>query len=105
MTDRLQRSRADSAQLLHAATELSQREARLCTRRDAIMELEAALSVPLTQRNILCASVVSDDFFDALESAHAVCRCKSVARLPFPCPQRARQLHSHISPADDAALS
>jgi hypothetical protein len=50
------------------------REARLCTRRDAVSELEAALAVPLTQRNILCSSVVSDEFFDALELAHDVCR-------------------------------
>jgi hypothetical protein len=74
MTDRLQRSRADSAQLLHAANELAQREARLCARRDVIIELESALAVPLTQRNILCSSVVSDEFFDALDVAHAVCR-------------------------------
>lgn len=83
MADRLQRSSADSAQLLHAANELSQREARLCTRRDAVSELEAALAVPLTHRNILCSSVVSDEFFDALESAHAVCRRDAIpTRLP-----------------------
>lgn len=74
MTDRLQRSRADSAQLLNAANELSQRETRLCIRRDAVVELESALAVPLSQRNILCSSVVSDEFFDALEVAHGVCR-------------------------------
>jgi hypothetical protein len=74
MADRLQRSSADSAQLLHAANELSQREARLCARRDAVSELEAALAVTLTQRNILCSSLVSDEFFDALDAAHAVCR-------------------------------
>jgi hypothetical protein len=82
MADRLQRSRADSAQLLNAANELSQREARLCIRRDAVVELESALAVPLTQRNILCASVVSDEFFDALEVAHAVCRSAPVSYLP-----------------------
>jgi hypothetical protein len=74
MADRLQRSSADSAQLLHAANELSQREARLCARRDAVTELEAALAVTLTQRNVLSSSLVSDEFFDALDAAHAVCR-------------------------------
>ena len=74
MADRLQRSRADSAQLLQAANELSERESRLCARRDVIVELESALAVPLTQRNILCSAVVSDEFFDALELAHSVCR-------------------------------
>ena len=74
MTDRLQRSHADSAQLLHAASELSQRESRLCHRRDVINELEAALGVPLSLRNILCAAVISDEFFDALEAALAVSR-------------------------------
>ncbi len=74
MADRLQRSRADSAQLLNAANELSQREARLCIRRSAVVELESSLAVPLTQRNILCCTAVSDEFFDALEVAHAVCR-------------------------------
>ncbi len=76
MADRLQRSRADSAQLLQAANELSERESRLCARRDVIVELESALAVPLTQRNILCSAVVSDEFFDALELAHSVCRYK-----------------------------
>ena len=80
MTDRLQRSRADSAQLLHAANELAQREGRLCARRDVIIELESLLAVTLTQRNILCSSVVSDEFFDALDVAHAVCRWASCCR-------------------------
>jgi hypothetical protein len=72
MADRLLRSRTDSAQLLQAANELSDRERRLCIRRDALAQLETALSLSLTHRNILCSSVVNDDFFDALDLAHAV---------------------------------